>query len=117
MQPRASKRKLSVEDVCSDEPGETLGQRLAARARKRRKSIHADAFETLWPKMLALLQETADKGKTSLRVGWEELGVVVDDDVDNITEFPVFRMLEKRLKGTGVEVDASDFDPLELTFA
>lgn len=107
--------RLKDFEVCAEEKGATLGERLKARATKRRRIDTKRTFrEQVWPELLRIFEKAANSGQDRVRVLWEELGL--EPDVDYITDYVFYKLIEDKLQGQSIEIDGQDYDPIEFVF-
>ena len=115
---RKHEADAEMDKICADEPGKTLGQRLAARASKRHETKIEQAFRDAWPKFLRALEKAADDGHHRVDVTWKELGVLEDygDEGYDTPNYALLNKIHERLDGTEVEYVDSKGDHVYFDF-
>lgn len=98
--------------ICTDEPGATLGARLASRAKKRKRHYVKHTFrEHVWPKLLKLLAKAADDGQTRVHATFAELGIK-----ESMDDSPFVALIEENINGKDIEIDDVDEESITLVF-
>lgn len=107
--PKGKKRKPE-DDICPDEPGDKLGDRLAARSKKAKKAKQ----DALWPELLKRLNAAANGAGDTAYMSWLDMGIDCDD-YEEIEDSPIFKALKAKCIPNNIKV-TDGADPIEFRF-